>query len=135
ATQEFKVETNAMPAEFGRTAGGMSSIISKSGTTDFHGSLFDYLRNDKLNAKDFFANRASRPRGAVRVNQFGATLGGPIKHEKLFFFANYEGYRERRFQQKTVTSPTALERSGGFSDTRIQNSALLTTHDPITTVA
>ncbi len=134
ATQEFKVETNAMSAEFGRTGGGIISIVSKSGTNNFHGSLFDYLRNDKLNANDFFGNKAGRPRGAVRVNQFGATLGGPIKHEKLFFFANYEGYRERRFQQKTVTSPTALERSGDFSDTRMQNGALITIYDPTTTV-
>src|SRR6185312_17564319 len=76
ATQEFKVETNAMSAEFGRTGGGIISVISKSGTNEFHGNLFEYLRNDKLNANEFFANAAGQPRPNLRINTFGGTLGG-----------------------------------------------------------
>jgi len=133
ATQEFKVQTNAMSAEFGRTGGGIISVISKAGSNQFHGSLFDYLRNDKLNANEFFANRAGRARPTVKVNQFGGTLGGPLRRDKLFFFVNYEGFRERREQQTTITSPTARQRAGDFSETRAANGSLITVFDPLTT--
>ena len=86
ATQEFKVLTNAMSAEFGRTAGGIISLVSKSGTNVFHGNLFEFLRNDNLNANDFFANRAGRRVAPLAYNQFGGTLGGPVKKNKIFFF-------------------------------------------------
>lgn len=135
ATQEFKVLTNAMSAEFGRTAGGIISIVSKGGTNEFHGNLFEFLRNDNLNANEFFANKAGRPKGALTYNQFGGTIGGPIKRDRLFFFFNYDGFRERRLSQATITSPTALERAGDFSDTRTANGALITIYDPLTTRA
>lgn len=133
ATQEFKVQTNAMSAEFGRTGGGIISVISKSGTNEFHGSLFNYLRNDKLNANEFFANRAGRGRPTVKVNTFGGTLGGPIRKDKLFFFFNYEGFRERRASQTTITSPTAKQRAGDFSETRAPDGNLIVIYDPYTT--
>ena len=133
STQEFKVLTNAMSAEFGRTAGGIISIVSKSGTNEFHGNLFEFLRNDNLNANDFFANRAGRRVAPLAYNQFGGTLGGPVKRNKIFFFTNYEAFFERRSVQSLITSPTALQRAGDFSDTRTANGSLITIFDPTTT--
>src|SRR5436309_8336140 len=115
STEEFKVQTNGMSAEFGRTSGGVISMISKSGTNQIHGSLFEFLRNDKVNANDFFANKAGRARTPSRVNQFGGTVGGPIRKDKLFYFFNYEGYRERTSALKSNTSPTDAQRGGDFS--------------------
>ena len=135
ATQEFKVLTNAMSAEFGRTAGGIISLVSKSGTNTFHGNLFEFLRNDNLNANDFFANRAGRRVAPLAYNQFGGTLGGPVKKNKIFFFANYEAFFERRSVQSLITSPTAQQRAGDFSDTRTANGSLITIFDPTTTRA
>ncbi|MCX6606661.1 MAG: carboxypeptidase-like regulatory domain-containing protein, partial [Acidobacteria bacterium] len=85
STQEFKILTNAMSAEFGRTAGGIVSVITRSGTNEYHGNLFEYLRNDKLNANEFFSNKAGRQRPSLRWNQFGGSLGGPIVRNRLFF--------------------------------------------------
>jgi hypothetical protein len=133
ATQEFKVLTNAMSAEFGRTAGGIISIVSKSGTNEIHGNLFEFLRNDNLNANDFFANRAGRKVGALAYNQFGGSIGGPVKKNKIFYFANYEAFFERRVGQATITSPTALQRAGDFTDTRTPTNQVITIYDPTTT--
>src|SRR5215469_9960125 len=95
STEEFKVQTNGMSAEFGRTSGGVISLITKGGTNEYHGSLFEFLSNTDLNANDFFANRAGRARTPDKVNQFGGTFAGPLIKDKLFYFFNYEGYRER----------------------------------------
>lgn len=133
ATQEFKVLTNSMSAEFGRTGGGVVSVISKSGTNRFGGSLFEYHRNDKLNTNSFFANRSGAPKSPLRINQYGGTLGGPIKREKIFFFLNYEGYRELRSVDRIVTAPTERERVGDFSQTLGANGQLITIYDPLTT--
>ena len=133
ATQEVRVETNAMSAEYGRTNGGIISMISKSGSNEFHGNLFEYLRNDKLNANEFFANSTGQKRPVLKANQFGGTLGGPIMKNKLFFFFNYEGFRQRQSQQETITSPTDLQRGGDFSRTFAQNGSLVTVYDPNTT--
>jgi len=135
STQEFKVLTNAMSAEFGRTAGGIVSLVSKSGTNEFHGNLFEFLRNDNLNANDFFANRAGRAVAPLAYNQFGGTLGGPVKKNKIFFFSNYEAFFERRTTQSLITTPTAQQRTGDFSDTRTANGALIAIFDPFTTRA
>jgi len=132
STQEFKVQTNGMSAEFGRTSGGVISMITKSGTNAYHGSLFEFLRNEKLNANDFFANRAGRAIAPDKVNQFGGTLAGPIKKDKLFFFYNYEGYRERSASTETITSPTAAQRTGDFSGLKA-GGTLITIYDPKTT--
>jgi hypothetical protein len=135
STQEFKILNNAMSAEFGRTGGGIISVVSKSGTNEFHGNLFEFLRSDNLNANDFFANAAGRTRPTLAWNQFGGSIGGPIKKDKLFFFGNYEAFRERRSSQRILTSPTARERSGDFSDTRTAAGALIMVYDPFTTRA
>jgi len=132
-TREFKVITNAMSAEYGRTAGGVVSVITKSGSNEFHGSLFEYLRNDVFNANEFFANKAGRARPTLRWNQFGGSLGGPVIRNSLFFFGSYEGYRERRQAQSTLTVPTELQRKGDFSETRTSSGAPIIIYDPETT--
>jgi hypothetical protein len=110
AMQEFQVQTSTYSAEYGRTPGGQISIVTRSGSNDFHGSLFDYLRNDKLDANDWFANRAGQARPPERQNDFGVTLGGPVLlprfgeggsqpwyngRNRTFFFFSYEGLRLR----------------------------------------
>lgn len=135
ATQEFKVLTNSMSAEFGRTGGGVISVISRSGTNRYHGSLFEFLRNDKMNANNFFSNSSGALLAPLAVNQYGGTLGGPIKKDRAFFFFNYEGYRERRAQTRIITSPSARERAGDFSETLTAAGQLITIYDPLTTQA
>ncbi len=117
ATQEFKVISNNMSAEYGRSGGGVISMISKSGTNQFHGNLFEYVRNTVFNSNEFFANKAGSPRPPVHYNTFGGTLGGPVQKEKLFFFFNFEEFLERRAASRTTTSPSAQQRSGDFSST------------------
>jgi len=134
STQEFKIITNAMSAEFGRTAGGIVSVVTRSGTNEFHGNLFEFLRNDNLNANEFFTNRAGRARPALSWNQFGGSIGGPVRKDKLFFFGNYEAFRERRSSTSILNSPTAAQRAGDFSDTRVANGDLILIYDPTTTV-
>jgi hypothetical protein len=90
--QEFRVESNSYPAEFGTGSGGQISVITKSGSNEFHGSVFEYLRNDALDARNFFDKVGKSP---LRLNNFGGSVGGPIVKEKLFFFTSYEGYRQR----------------------------------------
>lgn len=135
STQEFKILTNAMSAEFGRTGGGIVSVVTKSGTNSFHGNLFEYVRNDNFNANEFFSNKAGRARPSLAWNQYGGSASGPIRRNRLFFFANYEAFKERRVSQAIQTSATKLERSGDFSDTRNQAGATIVIYDPLTTVA
>lgn len=91
--QEFKLQTSTTPAEFGRAVGGQVQIVTRSGSNDFHGSLYDYFRNEALNANDWFANSAGLPRAPDRQNNFGGTFGGPILKNRTFFFFSYEGLR------------------------------------------
>ena len=93
--QEFRVESNNYPAEYGTGTGGQVSVVTKSGGNVFHGSLFEYLRNDRLDARNFF-DRAKAP---LRMNQFGGSVGGPIVKDRVFFFGSYEGYRLRNASQ------------------------------------
>src|SRR5436190_10546538 len=92
--QEFRVDSNNYPAEFGTGTGGQISVVTKSGGNKFHGSVFEYLRNDKLDAANFFDNIIGQ-KSKLRLNQFGGSIGGPIKADKAFFFFSYEGYRLR----------------------------------------
>ncbi len=92
--QEFKVQTGLYDAGFGRYAGANVSLITKTGGNGFHGTVFEFFRNEVLNANDFFLNRAEQPRPALKENQFGFAFGGPIKKEKLLFFASYQGTRQ-----------------------------------------
>jgi hypothetical protein len=116
AIQEFNEITQNAPAEFGNFMGAIVSTSIKSGTNQFHGDAFEFLRNDKLNANSWSNNFTGAPRGKLRWNEFGATLGGPIKRDKLFFFVDYQG---QRFDTPTSIGATSLltakERSGDFS--------------------
>ena len=113
AIAEFRVLTNTFDAEYGRNSGAVVNVVTKSGTNDFHGSTYEFFRNDALNAKGFFDSSKL----AYLQNQFGATLGGPIRKDKTFFFVTYEGDRIRRGTSgDTVNVPTLAERSGDFSE-------------------
>ncbi len=94
AIQEFKVQTGQYDASYGRDAGANVNVVTKSGTNQFHGNLWEYFRNEKLNASNFFLNETGQPKGILRQNQFGGTFGGPIKKDKLFFFGSYQGTRQ-----------------------------------------
>jgi outer membrane receptor protein involved in Fe transport len=113
AVQEFRVITNSYGAEFGRFAGGVIDVVTKSGTNSFHGSLFEFLRNDKLNAQTWNLGGDKPP---LRRNQFGGTLGGPILKDKLFFFGSYSGLRQRQVETDLgILVASELERRGDFS--------------------
>ncbi|MGB9069894.1 MAG: carboxypeptidase regulatory-like domain-containing protein [Candidatus Acidiferrales bacterium] len=94
AIQEFKVQTGQFDASYGQNSGANVNVVTKSGTNDFHGSLFEFFRNDALNANGFFQNLAEQPRGKLEGNQFGGTVGGPVRKDKLFFFLSYQGTRQ-----------------------------------------
>ena len=112
--QEFKVTTNNAGAQFGRAAGAVVVLTTKSGSNEFHGSLFEFLRNAKLDAKNYF-DRKDAPIPQFQLNQFGGSIGGPIRRNRLFFFSDYEGYRERLGNTLVETVPTAKMRAGDFS--------------------
>jgi outer membrane receptor protein involved in Fe transport len=140
---EFKVETNALSAEYGRYNGGVINIILKSGTNTVHGSAYEFIQNSVADANNFFNNRAGIPLAALKQNQFGFTLGGPIViphvydgRNKTFFFGDYEGFRETVASPTSFTVPTALEREGNFSQTLSSSGQLITIYDPasVTTV-
>ncbi|MDX2178644.1 MAG: carboxypeptidase regulatory-like domain-containing protein [Bryobacteraceae bacterium] len=118
AIQEFKVSTGSFSSEFGRAAGGVVNVQTRSGTNQFHGNLFEFFRNDRLDANDFFNNSAGRPKPSFRQNQFGGTFGGPIRRDKLFFFADYQGTRMRRELTFLSSVPTLESRVGDFTNTR-----------------
>jgi Carboxypeptidase regulatory-like domain len=115
AVQEFRVVTNSYSAEYGRFAGGVINIITKSGSNGLHGSLFEFLRNDQLNANTWGA----LSKAPLRRNQFGGTVGGPIRKNKTFFFGSYSGLRQvtSQFFNNAVV-PTGLERTGDFSQSK-----------------
>src|SRR5207302_4383683 len=108
--QEFKVQTNAFSAEYGRNAGIIVNGISKQGTNSFHGSAFEYLRNEKLDAKNFF-DRPDLPIPAFKRNVYGYSIGGPIVKSKTFFFTSYEGRQGREVTNLNSQVPTAAERA------------------------
>jgi hypothetical protein len=113
--QEFRVERNSFSAEFGQAQGAVINLITKGGTNQFHGTAFEFLRNDVLNASDFFLNRAGKPKAALRYNNFGFNFNGAIKKNKAFFFWSEEWRRERRGLVRSARVPTAAEKLGDFS--------------------
>ncbi len=116
ALDEFKLQTSTYAAEFGRSMGGVVNLQIKSGTNSFHGSVFEFLRNDALDANNWFNNRAGRPKPEFSQNQFGGTVGGPIIKDKTFFFADYQGMRITQGVTYLSTVPSALMRQGNFSE-------------------
>jgi len=116
AVQEFKVLTNNTSAEFGYTTGAKVVVSTKAGTNEFHGSLYEFLRNDAFDATNFFANRAGAKKPPFKQNQFGGTLGGPVVHNKAFFFFSYQGTRLRTGRSFTSTVPSRdIKERGDFS--------------------
>ncbi len=106
ALQEFRIQTSTFAPEYGRTPGGQVSLVTKSGTNTFHGTAFEYFRNDALDANNWFANNLGLPKPGLRQNDFGGVLGGPIKKDKLFFFGSYEGLRVRQPEVANTYVPT-----------------------------
>jgi outer membrane receptor protein involved in Fe transport len=133
ATEEFRIIVRNPSAEYGRTGGGVINLISKSGTNEFHGSLYEFHRNENLNANDFFSNRAGRARNPLVFNQYGATVGGPVRKDRTFFFFNWERFTDRRLTRTFRTVPTALERAGDFSQTRDNRGLPVEIYDPFST--
>ena len=111
ALQEFRVETSSFAPEFGRSPGGQVILTTRSGTNDLHGGLYEYFRNNVLDANDWFANQAGQPRAAERHNDFGGFLGGPIERDRTFFFVSYEGARLRQPNTMIVQVPSEYSRS------------------------
>jgi hypothetical protein len=123
---EFRILTTTAPAEFGGTSGGITTIVTRSGTNQIHGTLYEFLRNDALDANNYFAPRKEE----LRQNQFGGTIGGPMVHNHAYFFTYYEGLRDNQDITHGVVVPTLAERNGDFSadPTILLNS----THAPYT---
>jgi outer membrane receptor protein involved in Fe transport len=140
---EFKVETNALSAQYGRYNGGVINIVLKSGTNAVHGSVYEFIQNSVADANNFFNNRAHIPLAALKQNQYGFTLGGPVLlphlyngRNKTFFFGDYEGFRETVASPTSFTVPTAQQRQGDFSQTLSSSGQVITIYDPasVTTV-
>lgn len=130
SVEEFKVQSGPMSAEFGFTAGGAVNLVTKAGTNEFHGSLYEFLRNDK------FDSRHSRAvtKLPLRYNQLGGAIGGPILRNRLFGFVNYEKYLLRRTTPRIVTVPTRAWKDGDYSDYRSSTGTLIPVFDPNTTM-
>ena len=111
ALSQFKVQSHSDQAEFGGVTGGIVNVVTKSGTNEFHGTAYEFLRNDALDARGFFTAR----KPPLRQNQFGATLGGPVRKDKTFFFFSYEGYRQVNPNSALTVVPTPQQLSGDFS--------------------
>src|SRR5215510_1360423 len=114
AIQEFKIQKSQYPAEFGGKASALVNVATKSGGNAFHGTMFEFLRNDAFDAKNFFDD-PNAPIPPLRLNQYGGTVGGPLQRYRTFFFANYEGQRIRRSITRTFTVPTEAMRLGDFT--------------------
>ena len=126
AIAEFKILTHNANAEFGRNTGSTTNIVTRSGTNSYHGAAWEFLRNDAMDASDFFTQSVQ----PLKQNQFGATFGGPIFKDKTFFFGYYEGFRNRQGETVSATVPSAQERQGNFGEqcTSIPNASF----DPAT---
>ena len=111
AIAEFRILSQSAPPEYGGTAGATTSVVTKSGGNLYHGSLYEFLRNDVFDARNFF----SRDVEPLNQHQFGGTVGGPIRRNKAFFFGYYEGFRNKQGITTTATVPTPAERQGDFS--------------------
>ena len=125
--QEFNIITSNAGPEYNRGAGAILVTSTRSGSNNLHGSVYEYIRNSDLDAKNFFV-RPNTPIPLYRLNDFGGRLGGPIKRSKAFFFLNYEGYYEQAAGTQVNTVPTLLERQGNFQ-------GIANIYDPLTTTA
>jgi hypothetical protein len=133
AIGEFKVLGANFQAEYGRTAGSVLNVVYKSGTNDFHGTAYEFLRNSKLDANTFYNNTRGVPLASFKRSQYGGTFGGPLIKDKTFFMSSYEGLRQRSRSTRTTTVPTSLERSGNFTQTFAGANNPVLIYDPMTT--
>src|SRR5579862_1063395 len=115
AVREFSVQAGSYSAEYGDVAGGVINLQSKSGTNKWHGSLFEFFRNDALDAADFFSNQTGQPKNPLRYNQFGGSTGGPVRRNKTFIFADYQGTVTHSAQPMVTSVPLRGQRTGNFS--------------------
>lgn len=129
SVEEFKVQSGGMSAEYGFTAGGVINMVTRSGTNQLHGSVYNFLRNDALDARNTFAS--TKP--PFRYNQFGASVGGPVIKDRTFFFGNWEEYRYRRSQVRIGSFPTVGQKNGNFTDLRTTQGNLIPIYDPYST--
>ena len=116
ALDEFKLQTSTYSAEFGKSLGGVVNLQIKSGSNAFHGSVYEFLRNDKFDANNFFNNRAGRDKPDFKQNQYGGTLGGPMFRDKTFFFGDYQGLRINSGATYLSTVPSVRMRNGDFGE-------------------
>lgn len=147
SVEEFRVETNALKAEYGQTSGGVINVVTKMGGNEFHGSLYEFLRNDALDARNAYSTqpdpRTGRIKQVLRYNQYGGTVGGPVwiphvydGHNRTFFFAGYEQWKWRSSGSPRLGTVAKPEwRDGNFSDLRTGTGALIPLYDPATTRA
>ncbi|MFN0108563.1 MAG: TonB-dependent receptor domain-containing protein [Blastocatellia bacterium] len=135
AIQEFKVMGATYPAEFGRSLGSVLNVVFKSGTNQFHGSAYEFLRNSVFDANNWFENRAGRELGSFKRSQFGGHATGRIIKDKTFFMGSFEGLRARNFARSIRSVPTVEQRNGDFSKTFNQAGALIRVFNPFTTRA
>ncbi len=135
AVQEFSVQTNAFSAEFGRTGGGVINLVTKSGSNNFHWTLFEFHRNSALDANNFFSNRSGVKKSSFKRNQFGGNVGGAIIKDKTFYFFNFEGNRQGSATVGTFTVPLQAWRDGDFRGLKNSAGADILIYDPLTTAA
>ncbi|MEP7363656.1 MAG: carboxypeptidase regulatory-like domain-containing protein [Acidobacteriota bacterium] len=135
AVEEFKVETATYSAEYGRSGGGVVNVATKSGTNSLHGVVYEFLRNDHLNANSWSNNRNKVPKSLFQNNNYGVAVGGPIIHDKTFFFGNYEAIHAGTPDQFLSTVPTAEQKAGDFSKTLGPNGNLVNVYDYLTSRA
>lgn len=138
--EEFRIQTNSYSAEYGRSGGGVLTIATKSGTNTLHGSVFEFLRNSKMDANNWFANASGRNLATFQRNEFGVSSGGPLVipkvydgRNKTFWFAVYEGRRQRSATTRFFTLPTDEQMGGDFSRTLTAGGALRNIYDPMST--
>jgi len=138
--EEFRIQTNSYSAEYGRSGGGVLTIATKSGTNDWHGSVFEFLRNSKMDANNWFANASGQRLATFQRNEFGVSSGGPLSipkvydgKNKTFFFVVYEGRRQRSASTRFFTLPTDAQMAGDFSRTLTAAGQLRNIYDPFST--
>ncbi len=128
--REFSVQAGAYSAEYGNVAGGVINLESKSGTSEWHGSAFEFFRNDDLDAANFFSNATGQPTAPLRYNQFGASAGGPIRRDKTFIFGDYQGTLTHAGNPMVTSVPLADQRQGNFSNFLSNTGAVVPIYDP-----
>lgn len=140
ATQEFKVQSSNLPAQFGRLSGGVINVMTRSGTNQLHGALFEFFRNTHLDANELFNKTAGQPVPVFHMNQFGYALGGPVYLPKIykgknktFFFSDYQATKWVQNSTFLTTVPTVAQRVGDFSQTLTSGGSLIPIYNPLST--